>query len=184
MVPLKTPDILDCLAAIDDVRDPAVDLHLLGVTRVESMSSFATHGVVSFDSTSPFRQAFMDDRRNYHTIDDAYVAIRVPQVEGNPSLKRAVLSGRVSQREAVAAERDCLKTLRDYDTGAARIDETLDCLAAYEALDSATAQLPGGLSPDPPGQTVAILLMLTVRASWHRDRHLPRNRTQQAARLP
>ena len=134
MVPLKTPDILDCLVAIDDVRDPSVDLHLLGVTRVESMNSFASHGVVSFDSTSPFRQAFMDDRRNYHTIDDAYVAIRVPQVEGNPSLKRAILSGRVSQREAIVAERECLKALREYDTGAAHIDETLDCLAAYEAL--------------------------------------------------
>jgi hypothetical protein len=134
MVPLKTPDILDCLAAIDNVRDPAVDLHLLGVTRVESMGSFASHGVVSFDSTSPFRQAFKDDRRNYHTIDDAYVAIRVPQVEGNPSLKRAVLSGQVSQREAVAAERDCLKALREYDTGATRIDETLGCLATYEGL--------------------------------------------------
>ena len=50
-------------------------------------TEFASHGVTSFDSTSAFRQAFMDDRKNYHTTDDAYVAIRVPQVDGNPTLK-------------------------------------------------------------------------------------------------
>ena len=40
----------------------------------------------------------MDDRNNYHTIERAYVAIRVPQVDGNPTLKRAILAGVVSAR--------------------------------------------------------------------------------------
>ena len=32
------------------------------------MDEFAITGVTSFDSTSPFRQSFMDDRDNYHTV--------------------------------------------------------------------------------------------------------------------
>ena len=45
------------------------------------MDDFSDLGVTSFDSTSAFRQAFMDDRKNFHAADRAYVAIRVPQVD-------------------------------------------------------------------------------------------------------
>jgi hypothetical protein len=134
MVPLKTPDILACLKAIDDVRKPATELHLLGITRVESMETFAEHGVTSFDSTSAFRQAFMDDRKNYHTFEEAYVAIRVPQVDGNPTLKKAILAGEVSQREAVARERECLKSIRALDGSARSVRTALGALAAYETV--------------------------------------------------
>ena len=68
-----------------------------------------------FRQHSAFRQAFMDDRNNYHTATDAFVAMRVPQVDGNPTLKRAILAGRVSQRDAIEAERACLKALRAFD---------------------------------------------------------------------
>ena len=101
MVPLKTKQILACLNRIDEVLKPETELHLLGITRIDSMDEFADHGVTSFDSTSAFRQSFMDDRKNYHTTDRAYVAMRVPQVDGNPTLKRAILAGSVSQREAI-----------------------------------------------------------------------------------
>ncbi len=134
MVPLKTRDILDCLIAIDGVRSPGTQLHLLGITRVESMERFSDYGVTSFDSTSPFRQSFMDDRRNYHTHDDAYVAVRVPQVEGNPGLKRNIVAGVVSQREAVAAERECLRRLRAYDTGTQTLESVLSVLDDYEIV--------------------------------------------------
>jgi hypothetical protein len=134
MVPLRTPDILATLAAVAEIRDPGVSLHLLGVTRVSSMMEFADLGVDSFDSTSPFRQAFMDDRKNYHTADSSYVAIRVPQVDGNPQLKRKILSGDVRQKDAVRLERDCLRALRAFDQGAATVDNVLNPLAEYEEL--------------------------------------------------
>ncbi len=38
--PLKTHEILAVLAAVDDVRDPRTELHLLGVTRCEHMPEF------------------------------------------------------------------------------------------------------------------------------------------------
>ena len=76
------------------------DCIFLGVTRTDRVMTFASHGVVSFDSTSPLRQAFKDDKDNYYTMDRTYTAIRVPQVEGNPSLQKRIRAGLVSQEQA------------------------------------------------------------------------------------
>lgn len=132
MVPLKTTDILACLFAIDRIRKPETRLHLLGITRVEAMGEFETLGITSFDSTSAFRQSFMDERDNYHTVDRTYAAIKVPQVDGNLSLKRAILAGRVSQAEAIAAERRSLTTLRAFDRGECSVNEALEAVIGYE----------------------------------------------------
>ncbi|WP_137148201.1 tRNA-guanine transglycosylase DpdA [Mycolicibacterium sp. CR10] len=132
MVPLKTTDILACLLTIDRIRKPETRLHLLGITRFEAMAEFESLGVASFDSTSAFRQSFMDDRDNYHTLHRTYAAIKVPQVDGNVTLKRAILSGQVSQREAVVAERNSLLALRAMDRGECSVDEALDAVVAYE----------------------------------------------------
>lgn len=134
MVPLKTKDIIECLTAINEVRDPSTELHLLGITRVDSMDTFSQYGVTSFDSTSAFRQAFMDDRNNFHTSDDSFVALRVPQVDGNPTLKRAILSGQVSQRNAIDQERRCLRAIREFDGSPAAITRALAELGAYETI--------------------------------------------------
>ncbi|MFD4292863.1 tRNA-guanine transglycosylase DpdA [Rhodococcus sp. NPDC058505] len=134
MVPLKTPDILDCLRAIDEVRNTGTELHLLGVTRIDSIEAFASLGVTSFDSTSAFRQSFMDDRDNFHTRDTKYAALRVPQVDGNVKLKRAILAGVVSQGDAIAAERHTLRVLRAFDDAQASVGEAMSALLAYESL--------------------------------------------------
>src|SRR5262249_21648260 len=68
LVPLKTAEILEVLNTISDVRACRTRLHLLGVTRMDRIRDFAALGVVSFDSTSPLRQAFKDDRDNYYTV--------------------------------------------------------------------------------------------------------------------
>ena len=134
MVPLKTPDILASLAAIANIRRADTELHLLGITRIDSMNDFAGLGVTSFDSTSSFRQAFMDDRDNYHTNETTYSAIRVPQVDANISLKKAILAGKVSQADAVVAERESLKLLRAFDNGQCSLDEALNAVLRYEEL--------------------------------------------------
>lgn len=139
MVPLKTKDIIACLRAVDDVRIPGTELHLLGITRIDAMETFASHGVTSFDSTSAFRQAFMDDRDNYHTSGGTYTAIRIPQADGNPALKRRILAGHVAQREVITTERECLKRLRALDdtavtTNAQAIEGVLDTIKQYERL--------------------------------------------------
>jgi hypothetical protein len=133
MVPLKTREILRCLAAIDDVRDPTTQLHLLGVTRTEHVSGFAAFGVTSFDSTSPFRQAFKDNDHNFHTFDRDYTAIRVPQVDGNARLKREILAGKIHQGEAIALERRCLDVLAAFDGSTASAGDVLDAVDEYDA---------------------------------------------------
>ncbi|MET3962805.1 hypothetical protein ABIE44_002739 [Marmoricola sp. OAE513] len=134
MVPLKTKEILESLDAIQEILEPTTDLHLLGITRFESMETFADLGVTSFDSTSAFRQSFMDDRKNFHSMDGEYVALRIPQVDGNPTLKRAILAGRVSQAEAVKHERECLAAVRAFDGSAKATTNALAALGAYEQI--------------------------------------------------
>lgn len=134
LVPLRTKDILACLEAISDVRRPETRLHLLGVTRVDQVESFASYGVVSFDSTSPLRQAFKDDRDNYYTLDRTYTAIRIPQVEGNPRLQRRIRAGQVSHEAARRLEQECLAIFKAYDIGATSVEHLLEVLHEYESL--------------------------------------------------
>lgn len=134
MVPLKTPEILASLRAVSTVRDSQTQLHLLGVTRIGHLPEFASFGVTSFDSTSPFRQAFMDADDNYHWHGEHFMAIRVPQVDGNARLKMKIRAGQVSQADALQLEQSCLATLRAYDTGGASVSEALEVLHEYAAL--------------------------------------------------
>jgi hypothetical protein len=134
MVPLKTPDILRCLAAMDDVRRRDTQLHLLGVTRCDHVEQFARFGVSSFDSTSPFRQAFKDDKDNYYAGNRAYPAIRIPQVDGNPKLRREILAGQRDQREAIRLESSSLEALQEFDQGSRPVEDVLDAIEAYNTF--------------------------------------------------
>lgn len=134
MVPLKTPDILESLKEVSVALDPAVQLHLLGITRTAHVQDFAGFGVTSFDSTSPFRQAFKDERDNYYTLDDSFVALRIPQVDGNTRLRRQVAAGLVDQKSARRLERDCLSRLRNYDRGDESVESVLDAICSYSEV--------------------------------------------------
>ena len=134
LVPLKTKDILDVISCVDEVRKPKTQLHLLGITRPNFMPTFAKLGVTSFDSTSPFRQAFMDDKHNYYVLNDSYVALRVPQSDANPALRRRIHSGEIDQKVAKEVEQWCLTSLRDFDTGVGAIEDALESLRTYEMI--------------------------------------------------
>lgn len=130
----KTYKIIDTLRAVDDIRGPDTQLHLLGISRCDDIPAFARYGVTSFDSTSPFQQAFKDERNNYHTLHGAYVAIRVPQVDGNPELRDGIRSGEINQNQAIKLERAALHLLRRYDRDEVHIDPVLEALSDYTAL--------------------------------------------------
>jgi hypothetical protein len=134
MVPLKSPEILACLEAIRTVRRPSTKLHLLGVSRFEQLGTLDHHGVASFDSTAPLKQAFMDDKNNYHTPTRAYTAVRVPQVGENSKLKQSILSGAIDQSEALRLEKACLAGVLRFAEGSGGLEAALEPLAAYEAL--------------------------------------------------
>lgn len=134
LVPLKSPEILAVLEAVDAVRQPSTNIHLLGISRVEHVLEFARFGVASLDSTSPLRQAFKDERDNYYTMDRTYSAIRIPQVDANPKLKRRIRAGEVDQAEARRLERACLQATAAYDAGTAELGDVLALLEEYEAI--------------------------------------------------
>lgn len=134
MVPLKTDEILSCLQAANEVRKRSTRFHLFGVTRPLHIGRFQDFGVVSFDSTSPLRQAFKHDRENYYTLDGTYSAIRVPQVEGNQSLQSRIAAGEIDQREARRLEQACIKALRAYDSRVSTLSEVLALLREYDCL--------------------------------------------------
>jgi hypothetical protein len=134
MVPLKTPDLLEAVEAVSEVRDSKTQFHLLGVTRTEHMTSFAKFGVTSFDSTSPFRQAFMDDSDNYYAPERTFMALRIPQVDGNPTMKKRIAAGLINQRVAITLERRCLEVLRGYEAGSFTSEECVVALREYERL--------------------------------------------------
>jgi hypothetical protein len=134
MVPLKTHEILAALEAVAAVRHADTQFHLFGVTRCEQAPRFRGYGVGSFDSTSPLKQAFMDDRDNYHAPDRTYIAVRVPQVEKHRKLKRRIQAGEIDQAEAIRLERACLAGLRAYGWHEMGLEEVLAILRAYERL--------------------------------------------------
>jgi hypothetical protein len=134
LVPLKTPEILSILESVSEVRKPSTQIHLLGISRVNHVLEFADLGVTSFDSTSPLRQAFKDERDNYYTPDRTYSAIRIPQVAANPKLSRRIRAGEVDQTEALRLERACLDGMAAFDQGSATIDEVLQPLKDYESI--------------------------------------------------
>ena len=133
-VPLKTNDILACLKAASAVRNELTEFHLLGITRCENVEAFNAFGVVSFDSTSPLRKAFKDDKNNYYTPEGTYTALRVPQIDANPELLRRITAGEVKQEIARELEQRCLQTLMRFDRGEATIEESVSCLRAYECV--------------------------------------------------
>ena len=134
MVPLKTGEILACLKKVGEVKKKATEIHLLGVTRLDSINQFRKLGVVSFDSTSPLRQAFKDDKDNYYTAERTYSAIRVPQIEGNAKLRSQIVAGEVNQQEARALERRCLDLLEQFDRGECEEEVVVEALRAYEKV--------------------------------------------------
>lgn len=134
MVPLKTISILQCLEAIGAIRDPGTEFHLLGVTRSEHITQFKEFGVTSFDSTSPLRQAFMDSKDNFYTLERSYLAIRIPQMEGNAQLQSRIRSGELAQEFVRSLEERCMSELRNYDRGTTSIDSVLDAILKYEAV--------------------------------------------------
>ncbi len=134
MVPLKTNEILACLREIDSVRSEDTKLHIFGITRVKEVTTFSEYGVHSLDSTSPLRQAWMDNKDNYYTLDRTYTALRVPQIDGNPKLSKQISTGQVNQDDARKLEQESMKVLKAFGNRQARSSEVLQVLRAYDEL--------------------------------------------------
>ena len=134
MVRRPAEDVIEALQLISEVKKETTKLHLLGITKLRHMSDFLQHGVTSIDSTTPLRQAFMDEKDNYWIKNERFTAIRVPQVDASPTFKRKIRSGSVDQGVALTSERECMELLRHYDVGKVNLDNVLNALYEYELL--------------------------------------------------
>src|SRR5262245_251304 len=150
-VPLKSPQIKSCLAAIRSVIPPQTRLHILGFAKADEIESFVSFDITSFDTTSPLIRAFKDAKANYYLPGPNgqlayYTAIRVPQALENTKLLRLVKRGAIRQEDLVALERAALEALRAYDRGDLGLQATLDAVLAYAApatLGALVGELPG-----------------------------------------
>lgn len=134
MIPLKSPEILNVLKYINNIRNFDTQFHLLGINRLEHIADFANYGVTSFDSTSPLMKGLKDDKKNYHTETEDYTAIGVPQVDANHNMRRLVASGAIDQNEAFKLEKKCLESLNAFDKGLMAKEDLLLVLTDYEKL--------------------------------------------------
>jgi len=134
MVPLRTDDIIKTLRVVKDELRNGIELHLLGVTRVNDMPLFMEYGVTTFDSTSPFFQSFKDATDNYYALDTTYVAVRIPQVDGNATLKKMIVAGMIDQNVAIRRERKALDSVRAYAKGKCSLEDALEAVMSYESL--------------------------------------------------
>ena len=184
MVPLKTDQILACLTQISTVLQPGTELHLLGITRVDVDGRVRGPGRHQFRQHVSLPASVHGRPEELPHRERAYVAIRVPQVDGNPTLKRAILAGNVSQKEALTAEREALKALRAFDGTPAARQDCLDALGGIRSRVPEQEVVPRRLRGDSGGRALASLPLHDLQRPRRRDRHLPRDRAQQAPRLP
>ena len=119
LVAQKTHEILAVLEAIDEIREPETRLHLLGVTRTERVAvvpalrrdELRQHLAVPPGVQGRSRQL---PRRSTRT----WIALRIPQVDGNAKLQRRIRAGEVDGRAGPASRaagprhRACLRSRR------------------------------------------------------------------------
>ncbi|PSO19519.1 MULTISPECIES: tRNA-guanine transglycosylase DpdA [Bradyrhizobium] len=139
MAPLKSDAIHRCLDAIRGQIKPSTRIHVLGFAKADNIFEFQRHNITSFDTTSPLLRAFKDQKSNYYLPagDEKlkyFTAIRIPQALENLTLGRLVKSGRITQEELLALEREALDTLRRFDRGQADIEGTLDAVTRYSEV--------------------------------------------------
>ena len=131
---LQTKDVMGCVETVQAAVRPSTRLHLLGVSRTGTLAQLHRWGIASFDSTMPLRQAFMDDKHNYHTPDGAYLALRLPPSVGNARIARLVQSGAASAHEIFSAERQALDVVARFTAGRATAEDVVDAVSGYEHL--------------------------------------------------
>ena len=105
-----------------------VDIHIFGIGRPELIPELAKYGITSFDSASFLRKAWLSADRNYYTLEGKfYGAIRIPQTEKSPLVKKLPEVEKLSALEAKA-----LESMRLYDQGKVTLDEVMKTIVNYD----------------------------------------------------
>ncbi len=125
---------------------PDTRLHLLGVTRTENLREFERMGVASFDSTSPLRQAFKDDRDNYYTPwTRTFTAVRIPRWRGTPSSRSGSPPGKCRRGGLASSSALAWRPWRGWMPATATVPEALDDAAPLRRVLRSHRRLRRGL---------------------------------------
>lgn len=135
LVRTSTKEVLRVLDEVHKVVPRDVDLHLFGLSRIDSMREFADLGVTSVDSASLLRRAWMGTGQNYLTKEGIfYTAIRVPEANKSFRAKRMVEEGRASAEQVKRLDDACMSALRSFDAGKTSVESVLEVLREYDQL--------------------------------------------------
>lgn len=131
----NTKTVADVMTAVVQSVPESTRIHVFGVARTTLLESFCHYGVASVDSAAPLRQAWLSGKHNYHTLDDAYIAIRIP-VAGDERAKAETLVARSTATLAMLtrAEGEALRAVRAYDRGQATRKVALEACLEYDSL--------------------------------------------------
>jgi queuine/archaeosine tRNA-ribosyltransferase len=112
-----------------------IRFHLFGVAKLTLMNELPKYGVVSIDSASYLRKAWLQSGRNYFGADGQwYTAIRVPQ-SYNPKVLKYVENNGKCLKEVESQERICLEKLQLYNDRKLKDTEfeaLLDAIVEYD----------------------------------------------------
>ncbi|MDA8054262.1 MAG: tRNA-guanine transglycosylase DpdA [Thermoplasmatales archaeon] len=129
----SSKEILSILEEIEPELEGAW-LHLFGVLRPSYLTKFEDLGVVSFDSASYLRKAWLRSGQNYLTSDNEwYAAIRVPYSD-NTTIRKSSKKRGISIEQLVSLERRAIQSLKMYESGQASIERTLRTVVKYDSL--------------------------------------------------
>ncbi|HAS8178165.1 TPA: tRNA-guanine transglycosylase [Vibrio vulnificus] len=134
IVTLNSKQICELLDEIHTQVPGGYGLHLLGIGREEIIPHLAKRNVISIDSTTPLKQSFLNEKRNYRLNGETYCAIRLPQSCSNTKVKNAISSGKIKQEQVSKLERSALCALRLYEKRQLSLEDTINAISEYEQL--------------------------------------------------
>ncbi len=131
LVRQESPFILKLLRELHSLH-PEVRFHLFGVLRLEYVRRFARQGVVSFDTASYFRKAWLRPGQNYLTPSGTwYAAIRVPN-STDPRLVKAAKINDHNLQSIKKMEASCLDALAKYEDHGRNLPKVLEIVMRYD----------------------------------------------------
>lgn len=112
-----------------------IRFHLFGVAKLTLVNELPRYGVVSIDSASYLRKAWLRSGQNYFAPDGKwYTAIRVPQ-SYHPKVREFVKSNGKSPEDVQSQEQLCLQMLQNYNDkkpSDAEFERLLDTIVEYD----------------------------------------------------
>jgi hypothetical protein len=147
LVPRSDADIVAIADAVARARKALgssgqhMKVHLFGVFRPRIQGKLRSAGILSFDSATYFRKAWLRSNQNYLAADGQwYAAIRVPVLSDYRAQAKLQRSG-ISESDVVDLERKALGALHEFDRGTRSLESALTAVQRYDGLFERSSEI-------------------------------------------